>query len=198
LDYYIVFRASRIKDLVFRPIQAYEMPNRKLELTIVPDCTALTGEIAAITQAAFARQFGSGESEVALISALRAEGTVVAEFAALEGDQLVGHALFSRLAVDPPMRRLAALAPVCARIDRQRRGVGAALIRVGLHVCRDKGFDGVAVLGDPAYYERFGFKRETAHALQSVYSGSHFQALELRDGALAGGPWRVTYPKAFG
>jgi len=133
-----------------------------------------------------------------LISALRADGAVVAELAALEDGQIVGHALFSLLTVTPPTRRIAALAPVCARIDRQKTGIGSALIREGIEICRAQGFDAVAVLGDPAYYGRFGFKLETAHALQSVYSGPHFQALALCDGALAGGPWRVSYPKAFG
>jgi putative acetyltransferase len=161
------------------------------------DCAAHKGEIAAVTIAAFARQYGAGDGEAALIAGLRADGDVVAELVALEDGHVVGHAMFSRLVVDPAERKIAALAPVCARIDRQNSGIGSALIRAGLDACRAQGFDAVAVLGDPGYYARFGFSREAARALGSEYSGDHFQALALKAGALQGRRWTLTYPRAF-
>lgn len=198
MDYYIVFARPWIKALNrgFRDNRVGNgMTNR--QFTIVRDCAAHADEIAGITRAAFARQYGSGDSEAALIPALRACDDVVVELAALEDAQVVGHAMFSRLTVEPATRRIAALGPVCARVDRQRRGIGSVLVRAGLDICREQGFDAVALLGDPNYYSRFGFKVDMAGALQSAYSGPHFQALELRDGALASGPWRVAYPRAF-
>lgn len=157
----------------------------------------MAAEIAAITRRAFEQEYGSGEAEVRIIDALRAAGDVIVELAAIEAGAVVGHAMFSRLTVDPANRKMAALGPVCARIDRQRAGVGAALIREGLARCAAQGCDAVVVLGDPHYYGRFGFTLEAAKVLQSEYSGPHFQALELRPGALEGGPWRVTYSRAF-
>jgi putative acetyltransferase len=157
----------------------------------------LAGEIAAVTRAAFEAKYGSGEGEVRLIARLRADGDVVVELAALEAGAVIGHVMFSRLTVDPPNRKIGALAPVSARIGRQRGGVGSALIREGLARCAAQGYDVVAVMGDPDYYRRFGFTREAAASLRSDYSGGHYQALELRPGALTGGPWRVTYPRAF-
>jgi len=154
-------------------------------------------EIAAITRQAFEQEYGSGEAEARIVDALRAAGDVIVELAAVEAGAVVGHAMFSRLTVDPSDRKIAALGPVCARIDRQRAGVGSALIRQGLAHCAAQGCDAVVVLGDPGYYGRFGFTLEAAKVLQSEYSGPHFQALELRPGALVGGPWRVTYPRAF-
>lgn len=165
--------------------------------SITEKCAALASDIAAVTRAAFEAKYGSGEGEVRLIERLRADGDVVVELAAIEAGEAIGHAMFSRLTVDPANRKIAALAPVCARIDRQRGGVGSALIRQGLARCAAQGCDAVAVLGDPEYYRRFGFAREAAASLLSEYSGEHYQALELRSGALAGGPWRVTYPRAF-
>lgn len=153
-------------------------------------------DIASITRAAFSRQYGSGDGEVALIAALRADGDVVVELTALEAGEVVGHVMFSRLAVAPDTLRMASLAPVCARIDRQRGGIGSALIREGLAACRAQGFDAVLVLGDD-YYRRFGFSADAARAVASEFSGPHFQALELREGSLANGAWRVTYPRAF-
>jgi putative acetyltransferase len=168
-----------------------------LSFSVTENCAVLADEIAAITRAAFEAKYGSGEGEVRLIERLRADGDVVIELAAIEADEAIGHVLFSRLTVDPPDRKIAALAPVSARIDSQRGGVGSALIREGLARCAAQGYDAVAVLGDPDYYRRFGFTREMAASLRSDYSGQHYQALELRPGALTGGPWRVTYSRAF-
>jgi putative acetyltransferase len=170
---------------------------QSLPFSVTENCAALADEIAAVTRAAFEAEYGSGEGEARLIAQLRADGDVAVELAALEAGAVIGHVLFSRLIVDPPNRKIAALAPVCARIDRQRGGVGSALIRQGLARCGAQGYDAVAVLGEPDYYRRFGFMRETAASLRSDYSGEHYQALELRPGALTGGPWRVTYPRAF-
>ncbi|HEY2034257.1 MAG TPA: N-acetyltransferase [Rhizomicrobium sp.] len=165
--------------------------------TIVTDCAAHSDGIAAATRAAFEKEYGSGDGEVALIAALRADGDVALELAALEADEVIGHALFSVLTVEPATLRVAALAPVSVAVDRQRGGIGSALIREGRARCKALGFDAVTVLGDPDYYRRFGFTLEAAHALKSEYSGEHFQALELNPGALAGGPWTLTYPRAF-
>jgi putative acetyltransferase len=167
------------------------------KFAIVDDCAAWAPEIAGITLAAFEKQYGSGTGEVALIPALRADGDVLFELVALEVGVVVGHAMFSRLRVEPATRKIAALGPICAAVDRQRSGIGAALIREGLARCAALGFDAVALLGDPEYYKRFGFTPGAALVLESEFSGPHFQALELREGVLAGGPWKVAYPRAF-
>jgi putative acetyltransferase len=49
------------------------------------------------------------------------------------------------------------LAQFSVRPDRQLRGIGHALIRKGLGHLRGMGAQGCVVLGDPAYYGRFGF-----------------------------------------
>jgi putative acetyltransferase len=169
----------------------------KPDFTIVTNCAEHADGIATVTRAAFEKEYGSGDGEVMLIARLRADGDVAVELAALENGVVVGHALFSRLAVEPATIRVAALAPVSARVDWQRSGIGSALIREGLARCKALGFDAVAVLGDPTYYKRFGFTREAARGFECEYSGEHFQVLELKDGALAGGPWKLTYPAGF-
>lgn len=147
--------------------------------------------IATLVAAAFGR---SDEAE--LVRRLRADGDAILELVAIS-DGLTGHALFSVLAVKPATVRIAALAPVSVLPDRQNAGLGSMLIREGLERCKALGFDAAAVLGDPGYYRRFGFTRRAARSLHSIYSGPAYQALELRDGALTGGPWTVRYPRAF-
>lgn len=165
-------------------------------LTILRDCSRRAEEIATIARAAFQARYGSGEGEVAIIARLRADKDAIAELAAAENDEVVGHAMFSRLVAEPRPFRAAALGPVCARIDRQRCGIGTALIRAGLADCVQSGVEAVFVLGDPLYYGRFGFSVANAAGVACVYSGPHFQALELRPGALAGVK-SVAYAPAF-
>lgn len=138
-----------------------------------------------------------GRAEADLVRALRDSGDAAIELMACEHDAVAGYICFSPLAVEPLSIRVAALAPVAVAPSRQGEGIGGALIREGLARCRMAGFDAVALLGDPAYYRRFGFTRRAARALESVYSGPAFQALELRDGALSGGPWTVRFARAF-
>jgi putative acetyltransferase len=172
------------------------MTNRQSALTILRECTAHAGEIAAITRAAFLERYGAGEGEVALIAGLRADGDVTVEVAGLQDGEIVGHAMFSPMIADPSLCRIAALAPVAVRIDRQRLGIGGALIRAGLLACAEDGVDAVLVLGDPAYYGRFGFNAAKAEGIACAYSGPHLQALELRSGALHGVK-SVAYAHAF-
>ncbi len=142
-----------------------------------------------------ASAFGRSD-EAELVARLRADNDMVLELVSVVG-AVNGNIVFSRLGVEPVTIRIAALAPVSVLPDCQNAGIGGALIREGLARCRAMGFDAVAVLGDPAYYRRFGFTRRAARSLTCVYSGDAYQALALRDGALSGGAWRVTYPRAF-
>lgn len=153
-------------------------------------------QIDALTRAAFG---GDGEAE--LVARLHADGLVRLSLVALdEAGQVVGHALFTALAVQVDGRRIDALclAPVSVLPSWQRRGVGARLIRSGLARLAEAGFEAVVVLGHADYYPRFGFDPALASKLAAPFSGECFMALELSPGALAGERGSVTYPPAFG
>jgi putative acetyltransferase len=90
-----------------------------------------------------------------------------------------------------------ALAPLAVAADARRRGLGAALVRAGLVATRDAGAIAVLVLGDPAYYARFGFA--PARGITGAPWCAHpaFQALSLVPGqAVPRGV--VRYACAFG
>ena len=89
-----------------------------------------------------------------------------------------------------------ALAPLAVAADLRCRGIGAALVRRGLALLAERGEQLVFVLGEPAYYARFGFDPEAAGSFQSPYAGSHFMALRLARSAPMNGI--VRYPPAFG
>jgi putative acetyltransferase len=152
---------------------------------ILHDCDGREAEIGRVVEAAFRARYGNGAGEVALIAALRETGAVVAELVAVEGNDMVGHAMFSTVSAEPA-RRIAALGPVCARTDRQNAGIGGALIRAGLDACHEAGMGAIIVLGDPNYYGRFGFSAAKAAGIACAFAGPHLQAIELIPGALDG------------
>lgn len=153
------------------------------------------GGIDAVTRAAFA---SDGEAE--LIERLRADGLVRLSLVAVEGDSVVGHAMFTALhvVVDGRIVDALCLAPVSVLPHYQRRGVGSMLIREGLARCNALGSEAVVVLGHAAYYPRFGFSADLASKLAAPFAGESFMALELVAGALDGEAGEVTYPPAFG
>lgn len=159
--------------------------NIRLRLATPRDAAA----IRSVLEEAFA-----GAAEARLVEALRADGDLVTALVA-GADDIVGYVAFSRLAVDDGTRA-AALAPLAVSPAHQRRGVGAALVRAGLARLRSCGEELVLVLGDPAYYRRFGFTVAVARDLATPYDGPHLMALGLtEEGAAARGA--VRYPAAF-
>ena len=148
--------------------------------------------IHAVVAAAFER-----DDEARMVDEARAAGAALVELVAVDGGEIVGHVLFNRMTA-PPGRRIAGLAPLSVRPDRQRQGVGDALTRAGLDALRAQGVEACVVLGHPDYYPRFGFRTAAAARVISPYAGSPaFMALELTPGALAAAV-EVGYPAAFG
>jgi putative acetyltransferase len=78
----------------------------------------------------------------------------------------------------------------------QRRGIGSRLVRGGLARLIERGYRAASLLGDPAYYGRFGFSPELAHRIDSPHrsQGRGFQAIELVEGALGGASLISDFP----
>lgn len=115
-------------------------------------------------------------AEAELVKELRGAGDSVASLVAHEDGQIVGHVLLSKM--DAPFRALA-LGPVSVMPTRQRSGVGSALVKRAVNRARSDGWAAIFVLGDPNYYERFGFDIEAAAGFTSPYAGRHFMVLKL-------------------
>jgi len=131
--------------------------------------------------------FDNRPNEARLVDLLRAAGKVVLSWVAVSEGEVVGHVLFSPVALDPPNAGFngVGLGPVAASPEFQRQGIGSKLISEGLDRCRQMGCEVVVVLGDPHYYSRFGFTRASDFGLGNDYNADeHFMALELKEGAL--------------
>ena len=120
-------------------------------------------------------------AEADLVEALDRDGDQMVSLVAVDGATIVGHILFSRMAVQADDRALAGLGlgPVAVTPERQGEGIGSALIEAGLLAAGSIGTWIVFVLGEPDYYGRFGFDARTARPFASPYAGPYFQAKML-------------------
>ncbi|HEX2989894.1 MAG TPA: N-acetyltransferase, partial [Anaerolineales bacterium] len=76
------------------------------------------------------------------------------------------------------------LAPVAVHPEVQSQGIGSQLIREGLRVCKEMGFDYCVVLGGPKYYRRFGFEKASLHGLQNEYGvDEEFMVIRFENGS---------------
>jgi len=80
------------------------------------------------------------------------------------------------------------LGPLAVRPELAGRGIGRALVRHGLVQAKEQGWPAILVVGDPKYYQPFGFTREAAATLRlpGPVDYQRFQALALAHGALDG------------
>lgn len=143
--------------------------------------------------------FGGGW-EAALVDRLRAARALpLALVAAAPTGEVVGHVAFSPLPIATATGTLdaLALAPLAVRPEWQRRGVGTLLGRAALDRLRSGGAPLVVVLGDPAWYGRFGFRAEAAAGIRCPYSGPALQALALGAREPAGIVGDAAYHPAF-
>jgi putative acetyltransferase len=150
------------------------------------------GAIAEVVAGAFGRA-----DEAELVARLRADEDAMFELVAEDNGAVQGHILFSRLWADRT-GLYGALAPLTVRPERQGEGLGSHLVRTGLECAKEFGCQGLLVLGDPAYYGRFGFSADAAGGVIAPFRGmAAFQALALEDGAFSE-RLSVAYPSAFG
>jgi putative acetyltransferase len=155
-------------------------------------------------RAAFARDPVTGAArapedvvEPRLVDELRADAGFLPHLSlvAVEDGAIVGAVIATRGRLDPGGAPALGLGPLGVLPAAQGRGVGTVLVHSVLAVAEAAGESLVALLGEPAYYGRFGF---TAAAGLGVAApdpawGGYFQARWL-DGPGAGGTFRYAEP----
>jgi putative acetyltransferase len=116
-------------------------------------------------------------------------------------DGIVGHVMVTTAWLDEAGgRAIASLAPLAVAPERQRSGVGTALLHAICAVCDDRGEPLIVLQGDPGYYGRVGFEPSAPLGItMDLPDWAPPEAAQLRrlsnyDPSIRG---RVVYPNAF-
>jgi putative acetyltransferase len=154
------------------------------------DDAAAIGEV---ETAAFGR-----DDEAQLAAGLETGGYVRVSLVAEAEGRVVGHVLLSEVELVCGGQSSAelALAPVAVLPQYQRQGMGMALVWRALEEAARQGCRAVFVVGDPHFYEQFGFGPGAASGVDSPYQGPQFLALDFHPelGRMEG---QVYYPEPF-
>ena len=134
--------------------------------------------ISRLTEAAFRNEEYSSHTEHFIVNALRRTGQLSISLVAAEHDEILGHVAISPVNISSGVTGWYGLGPISVRPDRQGKGIGSALMKAALQQLRQQGAAGCVVLGDPAYYGRFGFKAHPGLELPDV-PPEYFQALSF-------------------
>ena len=113
-----------------------------------------------LTEIAFAPMSYSDGSEPAIIRELRRAGDITLSLVAEEDGDIIGHVAFSPVEIDGRHDGWFGLGPISVRPDRQRQGIGRALVSAGLTWLRERGASGCALTGDPVVYRGMGFEND--------------------------------------
>lgn len=175
------------------------MGNEGDAVTIRQEAAGDVDAIAEVVSAAF----GSA-AEARLVEMIRASPEYVPELALVaerEG-KVVGHVMISHARLDRggDERLIAMLSPLAVAPDRQRRGVGSALVWAAVALADERGEPLVVLEGSPAYYGRLGFEPSARYGIElplpswAPPEAAQVMRLASYDPALTG---QVVYPPAF-
>lgn len=156
-----------------------------------------------VIREAFWDLFRPGCDEHLMVHQLRSTADYIPDldYVAVEDDQIIGHILYSKSKVigDSGEHGLICFGPVGVLPTYQKRGVGSQLIMETLKIAQRKGYRGVGIFGNPAYYHRFGFVNAERFGI-TTSDGSNFDdfmVLELDPGSLDGIRGKYYYSIGF-
>ncbi|MBB4102353.1 GNAT family N-acetyltransferase [Allorhizobium borbori] len=141
--------------------------------------------IEAVTIAAFTGHPYSDGSEPRIIRDLRRAGALALSLVCEEGSDIIGHVALSPVLIDGVDCGWFGLGPISVLPDFQRAGIGSALMKATIAWMQDRDAGGCVLVGDAAYYSRFGFAAREALVLPDV-PPVFFLALPLSDQGRSG------------
>ena len=155
--------------------------------------------ISALTTAAFEKAPHADGNEAEIVERLRADGDLALSLVATNADEaIVGQITFSPVRITTSYGTVTngwyGLGPVSVIPTNQNTGIGALLIDRGIAEMVARKAKGIVLLGDPAYYARFGFAPDS-RLTYSAAAPEYFQTLPLAGDVPTG---EVAYAPAFG
>lgn len=162
-------------------------------VTIRPETPEDEQDIHDVTIAAFLNAAHRDGTEQFVVRALRAAGALTISLVAESDGVVTGHIAISPVAISDGSTGWYGTGPLSVHPDQQRSGIGSLLLNDALGRLRAMGAAGCVLLGDPAYYVRFGFAPD-ARLVLAVVPPQYFQVLPFGDSVPAG---FVNYHEAF-
>ena len=135
-------------------------------------------------------------TEAKLVELIRSRNEAIISLVAEIDGSIVGHVLVSPIEIVPKFNgRLGGVAPLSVLPSFQKQGIGTLLMKAMMSQSPSMGLNALFLLGDPAYYSRFGFI--TSH-LQNEYGETEaFMHLEIQKGCLGDTIGLAKYVSAF-
>ena len=124
--------------------------------------------IARVTERAFESHPHSDHTEQFIIRELRRSGALSVSLVAERDQQVVGHIAFSPVAISDGSPAWYALGPVSVLPEHQGRGIGQELVNTGLSALRSRDAQGCVLVGEPGFYNRFGFRHRPELTMTGV------------------------------
>lgn len=146
-----------------------------------------------VVTAAFKTLPVASGTEQFIMDALWRSGAATVALVAEQDGKIVGQAAFSKVTIGGRDAGWHGCGPVGVLPALHKTGIGSALMRAGLQKLRGLGSNGCVVVGDPAYYKRFGFDNSEAMSHAGV-PPQYFMAIRF-EGELPHG--EVKFDKAF-
>lgn len=146
-----------------------------------------------VTEQAFLNAPHTDHTEQFIVDALRRAGALMVSQVAKADGEIIGHVAISPVTLSGGATGWFGLGPISVLPEFQGLGIGSKLMRSSLSALEKMGASGCVVLGDPAYYGRFGFKVVDRLIIPGV-PAEYFQALSF-SGELPKG--EVSYHEAL-
>lgn len=162
-------------------------------INIRPERNDDINAIEMITIEAFKNHPHSNQTEHKIVTTLRDDNALIVSLVAEINSEVVGHIAFSKVKINNGFMEWYGLAPVSVKPEYQNQGIGSQLILSGLNAIRELDAKGCVLLGEPEYYNRFGFKAVSDLVFNGV-PPKYFQSL-LLSGEMPNGT--IEYHKAF-
>ena len=158
-----------------------------------PEAPSDVAAIETLTTTAFLDAPHTSHTEQFIVAALRRAGVLTVSLVAVEEGAVVGHVAVSPVVISDGAVGWYGLGPISVLPARQGQGIASRLMHEALGALRTRAAAGCVLLGDPAFYARFGFRMEPGLVLPGV-PPEYFQVLAF-GATLPRGV--VTYHAAF-
>ena len=160
-----------------------------MNLTIRTEHEKEFNQIYDFVRIAFETAQVSDGNEQNFVNELRASENYIPELAlvALVDGNIVGHIMLTKYIVQDLNQNhdVLLLAPLSVDLNYRGQGIGSKLVMKSFELARKMGYTAVVLVGDPAFYQRFGFKSSVDFGINChEIPAQYVQACELVEGSL--------------